>query len=303
MSYQKQEQKTAAACSTNETKITQTTEQTTNVSQEQHGEEHRGFMDKVKDKVEHADKKKVAIGAAVGIAAIGAAAAAGYAIKQHHDHKHQAEAEAAAAHSTVQTTESTTTTTTSSSTAVYNSYQVTTGQSDNKVRYGNKIALKHNQTGRFLSFCDTHLTSKLSSQKYVYASGWNKTENDYFQILPGSKGGSAGQVIAIGSVVRLRNIKSGTMLHSHNHKACQTTSQNEVTGYGATDENDDWIVQSWDGSCTELTAGSKIRLVHAKTNTALYSHEVKVTGYSGDAVEVVSSTDTKGENASWTISF
>lgn len=305
MSYQPQGQKTAAACSSSEAKITQTVEQTTVVAQEQHGEEHKGFMANIKDKVEHVDKKKAAIGAAVGLAAIGAAVAGGVAYKHHQDKKH-AEAEAAAAHSKVETTESTTTTTTvttSATTAVYNSYQVTTGQSDNKIRFGNKIVLKHNQTGRFLSFCDSHLASKASSQKYIYAGGWNKTEKEYFQILPGSKGGNAGQVIAIGSVVRLRHIKTGNMLHSHDHKSCHTTSQNEVTGYSATDDNDDWIVESWSQNCNELTAETKIRLVHAKTKTALYSHEVKATGYSGDAVEVVSSTSTKEENASWTISF
>jgi len=287
------------------TKVTETVE-ATQMAAAAGTPEHHGMMDKLKDQYAHSDKKKLAIGGAVAATALGAAVAGGIALKHHHDAKvaaeHEAERHAHEASVQSVVTEEVSTTT---STTVYDSYKVTTNKGDNKIRYGDKIALKHAQTGRYLSFADTHLVSKVSNQKYVYASGWNKTENEYFQILPGSgSSAKAGDIVSYSSTVRFRHVKSKFMLHSHNHKSCQTTTNNEVTAYSATDANDDWSIQTaGSAACTELQADHQIRLVHSSSKTALYTKEVKVTGYSGDATEVTTSTSVQEENSKWVIQF
>jgi len=245
----------------------------------------------MKDKLEHTSKTKLALGALAGAAAVGGAVAAGVAIKHHHDEK-KAEEEAKS-HVESASSSSTTTTTTTTMTSI----QVLGNTGDNKIRFGSKIALKHNMTGRYLRFTTDNPRSKTSNQTIVVAGSWNVSEAEYWQIVPGSSGGSAGNVVSYGSTVRLRHIATGHMLHSHNHKSI-VSGQQEVSGFSSTDENDDWIIERWEGGSGDWVAEEGFRLVHAKTRVHLHSHDMQIQGT--EACEVTGfSGDVHDENSRW----
>lgn len=245
--------------------------------------EDKGFFGNMKDKLEHTSKTKLALGALAGAAVIGGAVAGGVALKHHHDEKVHQEEEAKAHTQSATSSSSTTTTTTSTTTTTM---QVIGNTGDNKVRYGSKIALKHNMTGRFLRYNAANPRSNTSGQTIVVAGGWDITDSEYWQVV-GS--GNAGNVIGYGSTIRLKHISTGIMLHSHNHRSI-CSGQQEVSGFSSTDENDDWVVERWEGGSGDWVAEEGFRLVHTKTRVHLHSHDVliqgqnlnEVTGFSGD---------------------
>jgi len=245
--------------------------------------EDKGFFGNMKDKLEHTSKTKLALGALAGAAVIGGAVAGGVALKHHHDEKVHHQEEEAKAHSQSATSSSTTTTTTTTS---ITTMQVIGNTGDNKVRYGSKIALKHNMTGRLLRYNTGNPRSNTSGQNIVVAGGWTVSDSEYWQVV-GS--GTAGNVISYGSTIRLKHISSGHMLHSHDHRSI-CSGQQEVSGFSSTDENDDWVVERWEGGSGDWVAEEGFRLVHAKTRVHLHSHDVliqgqdlnEVTGFKGD---------------------
>jgi len=245
-------------------------------------------MAKMKDEFEHSSKAKLALGALAGVAVIGGAVAGGVAIKHHIDEKKEEAAQAQA-----QSYKSTTSVSTSS-------IQVLTNQGDNKIRFGSKVALKHNMTGRFLRFTNENPIGKTgSNQPVVVAGGWSETDGEYWQVVPGGGGGSAGQVVTYGSTVRVRHISTGHSLHSHNFKS-PVSGQQEVCGFASTDDNDDWIVERWEGGGGDWVAEEGFKLTHVKTRVVLHSHEIQIPGT--DTCEVTGfSGDAHDENSRWRV--
>jgi len=243
----------------------------------------QGFMQKMEDKLENTSKAKLALGALAGVAVIGGAVAGGIALKEHHDEKVQAQAQAKA-QGVVGTAAA---------------LPVTGNTGDNKVRYGSKIALKHNMTGRFVHFTTSNPRATTgSNQTIVVAGGWDITDAEYWQVVPGSGGGSAGNVVTYGSIVRFRHVSTGVMLHSDNFKSI-VSGQQEITGFTSTDDNDDWTLERWEGGSGDWTAETdSFRLVHVKTRVCLHSHNIAIPNFDADEVTGFSG-DVNDENNRW----
>jgi len=193
--------------------------------------------------------------------------------------------------------------TTSGSTS---SIQVLTNQGDDKVRFGSKVTLRSGMTGRLLRFTNQNPIGKTgSNQRVVVAGDWKETDGDYWQVVPGGGGGSAGQVVTYGSTVRIKHISTGYSLHSHNFKAPVSSDQKEVCGFASTDDNDDWIVERWEGTTgigCDWVADEGFKLTHVKTQVTLYSHEIPVPGTDGREV-IGFSGDPYDGKSSWVVSL
>ncbi|CCE65400.1 hypothetical protein TPHA_0L00440 [Tetrapisispora phaffii CBS 4417] len=102
--------------------------------------------------------------------------------------------------------------------------------------------------------------------------------------LNGSKISVGPRDVAIGSsIVTLKaQTLGGAILHSHQNLYPSGSGQQQVTGYGYGDENNDWIFQKareeqpWlDGQDTEFVKdGQTVRLVHKLTGRNLHSHAI-----------------------------
>jgi len=258
-------------------------------------EEHHGFRETVADKLHSTSKTKMALGALAGAALIGGAVAGGVALKHHHDEKVQQEEGARAQVQGIQQQYSSST---SSSYSSANATLAVSGlQGDGLIRYGNKITLKHNMTGRFLTFNNGHPVSSQSKQPVILAGGWDVTQNEIFQVV----GGSNGQVVTYGSTVQIKHVGTGNSLHSHNFKS-PGSGQQEVTAFGGNDQNDLWRVEKWDQGSNEWRVEEGFRLVHIQTGGCLHTHEIRYPGYNQDATEVtVFCGDKSDENSRWRV--
>lgn len=114
--------------------------------------------------------------------------------------------------------------------------------------------------------------------------------------------------VAYGAVVTLKNHKTGGgYLHSHSHlypKEAGGARQQQVTTYTHKDENNRWLVKSYDRELTGgpvrlLRHGDLVRLEHTQTRRNLHAHRepapltkkhYQVTGYgengTGDANDI-----------------
>ncbi|PRP88543.1 hypothetical protein PROFUN_02954 [Planoprotostelium fungivorum] len=83
--------------------------------------------------------------------------------------------------------------------------------------------------------------------------------------------------VTCGSVIKLRNIKHNTRLHSHSITYGSGSGQQSVTGFpNINDANSLWLIKGEFGKpCSTGTAiknGDVIRLLHLQTGKALHSH-------------------------------
>jgi dolichyl-phosphate-mannose--protein O-mannosyl transferase len=262
-------------------------------------------MDRAKDKISGTSKTKLALGALAATAVVGGAVAGGIALKKHHDHKeeeedrHKEEEKRAHSQQQGQSTQSGGAAT-GSATAAFGNVQASGNQGDNKIRYGSRVSIKHNMTGRFLRYNSGNPKGcSGSNQTLVVAGGWNVGDNEYWQVVPGSRGGNANQVITYGSIVRFKHSGTGHSLHSHQFKSI-SSGQQEVSGFSSSDENDDWTVERWDCGQGDWAAEEGFRLVHVKTNQCLHSHDVKISGTDFNEVTCFGG-DRKDENSRWRV--
>jgi len=220
---------------------------------------------------------KAKVGLALGaVAGIGAAVAGGVAIKHHMDHKkEEQQQQQQQAQGYGQQTQQT------------QGYGATgavaaSASGDNRVRYGARIAIKHNMTGRLLSFANNVApNSNSSGQKLVYAGDWNISDEDWWVVT----GGNNGDCVQFGATIRIKHAATGCNLHSHNGHRAPCSGQQEVTCFSGSDNNDDWVVERWGGGGGEwLREEPSFSLRHVGTGCKLHSHEHKLPG--GDLNEV-----------------
>ncbi|KAJ2357588.1 Protein O-mannosyltransferase 2 [Coemansia sp. RSA 2618] len=133
----------------------------------------------------------------------------------------------------------------------------------------------------------------------LYKSGPGDAEMDsLFQAnLQGTGLGNQPLDIAYGSTITLKSASPGVgLLHSHADKFPEGSKQQQVTGYGHKDQNNNWVVEKMHGQTRGNTSetlefvhdGDIVRLLHAGTRRNLHSHAVEayqskrdfeVTGY------------------------
>lgn len=139
-----------------------------------------------------------------------------------------------------------------------------TGESRNpaqSVFYGAKICLKHAITGKFLSSFPTNY-EKGSKQQIVFCTD-REDGSEWWEVCHGSNSsGSLHEPVRSGSVIRLRHHATSAFLHSHTGANSPASGQQEVTCYHGTDANDDWKIETKDGS--SWTIGDSFRLVLMK---------------------------------------
>eukprot|EP01089_Gocevia_fonbrunei_P016158 TRINITY_DN493_c0_g4_i1.p1 TRINITY_DN493_c0_g4~~TRINITY_DN493_c0_g4_i1.p1 ORF type:complete len:201 (-),score=41.82 TRINITY_DN493_c0_g4_i1:75-677(-) len=144
-----------------------------------------------------------------------------------------------------------------------------------KLTYGATIILVHVSTNRSLhshSLKYTHAGT--SGQQHVTAQ---PTRNDDDKWEVHAAHGSTtknGSKVKFGDVIRLKHVATGLYLHSHPGKPSPVTNQQEVTGYGGGDKNDNWRIEEINGGKTgkKITNQEVLRLVHVQTNHSLHSH-------------------------------
>ena len=113
--------------------------------------------------------------------------------------------------------------------------------------------------------------------------------NTLFQVnLDGNKIEIGPRNVAFGSEVTIRSHGlSPNLLHSHVQLYPFGSGQHQVTGYGHSDDNNNWVIKYpregglkaaenglQDVQSDLLTEGSEIRLVHKNTGANLHSHEI-----------------------------
>ena len=122
---------------------------------------------------------------------------------------------------------------------------------------------------------------------FLYKSGpGDATMPSLFQArLEGSEVGLGPRNVALGSsIITLRNQgMHGSLLHSHIQTYPEGSGQQQITGYGYIDENNDWFFDRvrekpfWTTNETNVefvADGYEYRLVHKSTGRNLHSHEV-----------------------------
>jgi len=157
------------------------------------------------------------------------------------------------------------------------------------VRYGMKIKLQHQQTGKRLH---SHPHNYPEGTKQQQVTGLDEPHNDedFWIVKPQFKQDPKhffGRPVKNGDVIRLEHAATRKNLHSHATPLFCRRDQHEVTCYlegEQGDENDNWRVEC-DGV---LQPHERLRLIHVKTNCALHSHnnqypfgQQEVTGYGG----------------------
>ncbi|KAI9290846.1 hypothetical protein K502DRAFT_280320, partial [Neoconidiobolus thromboides FSU 785] len=148
----------------------------------------------------------------------------------------------------------------------------------NCVNYNSIIALKHNNTGRFLSSTNQNYNSG-SNQQQIYCNQWNVSNNERWEVLPSFQGGGNGPV-QYNQRIRLRHCATGRQLHSHGNINSPVSQYQEVSGYGnqnQSDNNDDWILEkfSYNGNKEggNWNVNDAFCLKHANTGLYLFSHD------------------------------
>ncbi|KAJ2808225.1 Protein O-mannosyltransferase 2 [Coemansia helicoidea] len=104
--------------------------------------------------------------------------------------------------------------------------------------------------------------------------------------LHGSTLGHQPFTVAYSSQLTLRSVHSGSgLLHSHTHKYPEGSQQQQITCYGHSDSNNDWVIMKPVGSGSgsdgsdsaaeplePVRNGDVVRLMHNNTQTMLHSH-------------------------------
>ncbi|KAJ2714034.1 Protein O-mannosyltransferase 2 [Coemansia spiralis] len=87
--------------------------------------------------------------------------------------------------------------------------------------------------------------------------------------------------VAYSSQLTLRSVHSGSgLLHSHTHRYPEGSQQQQITCYGHSDSNNNWIIlKPGDDGSNNMTApiepvrnGDVVRFMHKNSNTMLHSH-------------------------------
>ncbi|KAJ2857192.1 hypothetical protein J3B02_001168 [Coemansia erecta] len=178
--------------------------------------------------------------------------------------------------------------------------------SDNTIKMGSIIALKHNMTGRFLHTDRSHSTHSGSNQQLVFGFRWNPDENDWWQVLPANHDVPVpGAIVTYGTQIRLRHLQTGRHLHSHYNFRDPKCGQNEITAYGdqnLSDENDHWLVERWGTGNYGQTwdANDVIVLRHYVSGMTLHSHDIMI---SEDVQSVTCFGPGGEENDKWRVKF
>ncbi|KAJ2783257.1 hypothetical protein GGI15_002646 [Coemansia interrupta] len=178
--------------------------------------------------------------------------------------------------------------------------------SDNVIKMGSIVALKHNMTGRFLHTDRSHNTQTGSNQQLVFGFRWNPDENDWWQVLPANHDVPVpGAIVTYGTQIRLRHLQTGRHLHSHYNYRDPKCGQNEVTAYGDqsfSDENDHWVVERWGtGSYGQTWEASDVVVFrHYVSGMTLHSHDILI---SEDVQSVTCFGPGSEENDKWRVKF
>lgn len=86
-------------------------------------------------------------------------------------------------------------------------------------------------------------------------------------------------IVKYGIPFKIRHVKTGQILHSHNIAYHSGSREQEVTCFGSRDENDWWMPKGPNGQCRyncliayPVLSNSVIRLEHLQTEKNLHSH-------------------------------
>ncbi|KAF9344941.1 hypothetical protein BGX26_003730 [Mortierella sp. AD094] len=182
------------------------------------------------------------------------------------------------------------------------------------VAYGATVTIRHQGTqgGYLHSHSSNYETGSKQQQITLYPH--KDSNNDWIiQKRDGTVPESL-EYIKHGDYVRLLHVQTHKRLHSHDHKAPVTESENhfEVSAYGYQgfpgDANDDWKVEivEYDGSNAtsgELlhTLRSKFKLVHPNMSCDLFSHKVKLPKWGFEQQEVACMRSAVVAKTTWMI--
>lgn len=166
----------------------------------------------------------------------------------------------------------------------------------------------------------------------LYKSGTgDASTNTLFQVnLEGTKIAPSPRDVVYGSEVTIRSHGlSPNLLHSHVQKYPEGSRQRQVTGYGHSDNNNNWVFKTsrfsdlgldenglLDGEPVMIKDGTEVRLLHKNMGSNLHTHEIashvskgnfEVSGYGSDdsgdekddwIVEIVEQLDSANPNFS-----
>ncbi|KAF9205741.1 hypothetical protein BGZ49_003582 [Haplosporangium sp. Z 27] len=197
-------------------------------------------------------------------------------------------------------------------------FQMTLGYSMSdsplSVAYGATVTIRHQGTqgGYLHSHASNYETGSKQQQVTLYPHKDNN--NDWIiQKRDGSVPDSL-EYVKHGDHIRLLHVPTSRRLHSHNHKApvTETEEHYEVSAYGdvgfAGDANDEWRVEIVDYDGSDKAAGesmhtlrSKFKLVHPNMGCNLFSHKVKLPKWGFEQQEVTCMRSAVIERSTWMV--
>jgi dolichyl-phosphate-mannose--protein O-mannosyl transferase len=173
-----------------------------------------------------------------------------------------------------------------------------------EIRYGDKIKLKHVNTGNVLHSHSINYVTGSHQQEVTAFEGRDDSDWWIVKYYHGNEDHHHHHVVENGSTIRLEHVATRKNLHSHLNFCSPSSRQGEIIAFGNKGQGDEW--DNWRLEIEEHETGVKwqachqFRLIHIKTNYALHSHasnftntyQQEVTGYgardSGDIWQVES---------------
>lgn len=180
-------------------------------------------------------------------------------------------------------------------------------QGGRAVLFGAIVALKHNNSGRYLSSQGINYQTG-SGQQQVTANQWNVTNLEKWQIVSGFNQPPVSHGISVNfnQTVRFKHLATGRFLHSHPNINSPVSQYQEVSAFGndnGSDDNDNWVIEkfTYDGANQSgvLQVASAFKLKHCKTGLYLYSHEKTMQVNGITHAEVACYGNGRHENNKW----
>jgi hypothetical protein len=182
--------------------------------------------------------------------------------------------------------------------ATYKSYDSATSRpirnESGLVQDGDTIVIIHKLTGKSLH---SHSINYSGGSKQQEVTGYDKRDDNDLWTIHHFNRGLVGTGFRDSDVVTIVHKATKKTLHSHAITS-PVTSQQEVSGFGSRDTNDNWRLEISDGD-GYLRVGGHFKLIHINTDKSLHSHPNMLTG--GSRQQEVTGFTSRDDNDYWRI--
>lgn len=157
-----------------------------------------------------------------------------------------------------------------------------------EVKFGERIKLRHVNTGKVLHSHPIHYTTGSHHQE---VTGFGDRDNNDWWIVKQPQG-NHGHHVESGSVLRLEHSETHKYLHHDPGVHSPSSHQGEVSAVSEEGPVNEWILEiEGHGAGTHWHGHHQIRLIHVLTGTALHSHDNHTTHSGQQEITVFNGRD------------